>query len=93
MVSVYRSLSILASLDLVHHVCSVDGFVACRMSGEHPESIAHLLCNACGVAEEREIPLDVLRAIVVDAKTTGFGSETVRIEVMGTCRACQLNAS
>lgn len=89
MVSVYRSLSILASLDLVHHVGSVDGFVACRMDGEHPESIGHLLCTHCGAAEEREIPPGLLKGIMTEAGDSGFTSETVRIEVMGQCRNCQ----
>lgn len=89
MVSVYRSLSILASLDLVHHVGSVDGFVACRMSGEHPESIGHLLCNTCGAAEEKEIPAELLAGIVAEAGSEGFSTETVRIEVMGQCQNCR----
>ena len=34
-VSVYRVLSVLASVHLVHHVGVVDGYVACRMADEH----------------------------------------------------------
>ena len=89
MVSVYRALSILAALGLVHHVGSVDGYTACRIEGDHGQGTAHTVCNSCGAASERNLSPRALDVIWADAEAAMFHAETVRVEVLGLCHSCR----
>lgn len=89
MVSVYRALAILASLGLVHHVGSVDGYTACRIEGDHGQGTAHIVCNECGAASERSLAPRALEMICADAEGAGFRAESVRVEVLGVCDSCR----
>src|SRR5690606_13341939 len=46
-VSVYRTLTTLDSLGLVHYVHSADGFMACTVDHHHEPGSEHAVCDDC----------------------------------------------
>jgi len=89
--TIYRALSFLQSLSLVHHLASTRQYVACH----HPEDHHHhqltqfLMCDQCGHIEENVLPDSLWQAIQKGAEKTQFFIEQPNLEIHGTCLHCQ----
>jgi len=88
-VSVYRTLSVLSELGLVHFIPSADGFLPCTGVCEHDNQTEHLVCDDCGSVTEISIPACTTKDLEEQLQESGFQAREVRIEVLGTCNKCQ----
>ena len=88
-VSVYRILSALQELGLVHRVGIVDGFIPCRIDGEHVGRVQHLVCKLCGCVTELSLPDSSMSDAVKLSEEQGFAADDVRVEILGTCVHCR----
>ena len=84
--TVYRALSFLEQMGLIHRIESLNAFVACD-TRDHPHTAAFLLCDCCGSSEEIAIP--AVPEIEAAAARTGFQVKHVTLEAHGLCRGCQ----
>lgn len=91
-VSVYRILSSLAELDLVHHISAVDGYLACELHGHHDREIEHLICRECGSVQELDLPGCAKSDLTEQLTQAGFAADSIKVEVLGLCPACQPSA-
>lgn len=86
--TVYRALSFLEQMGLIHRIESLNAFVACRaepsMVTEH--RAAFLLCTCCGRSEE--FALNDVSPLTTAANRRKFQIERITIEVRGRCQAC-----
>jgi len=87
--TVFRSLELLSSLDLVERVDLPSGehaYVSCEPQHHH-----HLVCSGCGRAVGvDEGKLDAaLREV---GRSTGYQIDSHRLELFGTCPDCQARA-
>jgi Fur family zinc uptake transcriptional regulator len=89
-VSVYRILTTLQSLGLVHRIGIVDGFYACRMAENHPHHTEHFVCQECGCVTEIDASQTAVNDMQGAAKAVGFQPIEMRIEVLGTCAHCSV---
>lgn len=87
-VSVYRILTALADIHLVHHIGVVDGYLACRMDEDHSKQMEHVVCQQCGSVQELEVPAVAIEATEAQLKNLGFIPENIKIEVLGKCTDC-----
>jgi len=85
--TVFRTLDILAELDLVERIDLPSGehaYVACEASHHH-----HVVCSGCG--RSQDIDDAGLRTVVRDvARRTGFRIDDHRLELFGLCADCQV---
>lgn len=88
-VSVYRILSGLTEVGLVHHIGSVDGYLACSGMHTGAHQTEHLICTKCGCVEEIPIPSSAISEIGVSAARIGFSPSQTRVEVLGICSHCR----
>ncbi len=87
-VSVYRILSTLQRLGLVHHIGSVDAYSACRLEQRHEGGYEHLICTRCGRVEEAEVSQVGADMVRDQAQRVGFAIQAIRVEVLGVCPEC-----
>ncbi|HRF58603.1 MAG TPA: Fur family transcriptional regulator [Fimbriimonadaceae bacterium] len=87
-VSVYRILATLNEVGLIHHIGVVDGYLACRLGGEHVHQTEHLVCSDCGNVQEVEVPAAALSAAEAQISQMGFDPSVIKIEVVGRCNQC-----
>ncbi len=87
-VSVYRILTTLQAVGLVHHIGVVDGYYPCRADEDHTHDTEHLVCEECGCVEEVPIAQTSAKALENQAAASGFRPSEVKIEVLGTCAHC-----
>ena len=84
--TVFRSLDLLAELGVVERVDLPTGdhaFVVCEPAHHH-----HLVCSVCGrTTGVEDDGLERVAAAIGEA--TGFRIDTHRLELFGTCSACQ----
>lgn len=84
--SVYRTMSVLADLGLVHRADLAHSHAHFEI--DHGEEV-HLTCTECGVtlevADQRELAGSLARL----AESEGFGLGRFRVEVEGTCERCR----
>jgi len=92
-VSVYRILSTLQELGLVHRVGIADGFIPCRIEGEHAGRVQHLVCRSCGCVTEMSLPESVVETAVRRSQEDGFAVDDIRLEMLGTCAHCRGRAN
>ncbi|MFT4074184.1 MAG: transcriptional repressor [Asticcacaulis sp.] len=88
--TVYRALSFLEQMGLIHRIESLNAFVACDTHDQHfgsGHTAGFLLCDCCGKSEEIAIPN--LPEIEASTAKTGFKVNHVTLEAHGLCRACQ----
>jgi Fur family transcriptional regulator, ferric uptake regulator len=84
--TVFRSLELLTSLDLVERVDLPSGehaYVTCEPTHHH-----HLVCSSCGRAvgvEEGDLDL----ALQEIGRRTGYQIDSHRLELFGLCANCQ----
>ncbi len=84
--SVYRSLALLADLDLVRESRLGEGEAA-RWEVAHPDEHFHLVCDDCGeVTHHAGEMVEQIREHLVAAH--GFRVETVELVVTGRCSDC-----
>lgn len=83
---IYRALSFLEALGLVHRIASRNAYVACSGPGEG-HGTAFLFCERCEtVAEVDGAGLE--RAVRALAGTSGFELRTHVLEAIGRCPEC-----
>jgi Fur family transcriptional regulator, ferric uptake regulator len=84
--TVYRTLEILASIDVVHRLLKSGGFPSYVVG--QPGHRHHLVCSSCArVIEFSECPVDEL--VHELAERTDFTISTHHLEISGLCPACQ----
>ncbi len=88
--TVYRALSFLEQMGLIHRIESLNAFVACDTRG-HDGKAGHtagfLLCECCGQSVEIAIPN--MADIEARAAATHFRINHITLEARGLCGACQ----
>lgn len=83
---IYRALSFLESMGLVHRIASRDAYIACRCT-EEMHGTLFLLCEGCGaVAEPNGASLQ--SSVHAVAEACGFALRTHTAELVGLCPAC-----
>lgn len=82
-VSVYRILSTLQEVGLIHHIGVVDGYFPCRMENCHGKRSEVMVCDETGDVMELRVPQEVVDAIEKQAQENGFETSTIKIEITG----------
>lgn len=82
-VSVYRILTTLQEVGLIHHIGVVDGYFPCRMENCHGKRSEVMVCDETGDVMELRLPQSVVDAIEEQAKENGFEPSTIKLEVTG----------
>jgi len=82
-VSVYRILSTLQEVGLIHHIGVVDGYFPCRMENCHGKRSEVMVCDETGDVMELRLPQSVVDAIEIQARENGFETSTIKVEVTG----------
>ena len=85
-VSVYRILSTLQDLGLVHHIGATDGYYPSRKGTPDQKNAAHLICQDSGEITELQMNDDCLAAIQGQVAKAGYNPSSIKIEVTGTCK-------
>lgn len=85
-VSVYRILSTLQEVGLIHHIGVVDGYFPCRMENCHGKRSEVMICDETGDVMELHLPQAVVDAIEEQAKENGFETSTIKVEITGCFR-------
>ncbi len=89
-VSVYRILSTLQEVGLIHHVGVVDGYFPCRTTDCHSRQSEVIVCERCETVQEMQMPAGVAQAIQEQAKNGGFALAGIKIELSATtCPRCK----
>ncbi len=83
--TVYRALSFLEQMGLIHRIESLNAFVACD-AHEHHHTAGFLLCECCG--QSQEIALPDIAGIEAGAARTGFKVSHITLEARGLCADC-----
>lgn len=86
---VYRALTKLMNVGLVHRLESLNAFVVCSHpdSGCH-EAAAFAICEACGQVEEFA-PDEALSLLQGWAQSKDFSVSRINIELRGVCAKCR----
>jgi Fe2+ or Zn2+ uptake regulation protein len=88
-VSVYRILETLQTLDLVHHVGLADGYRACGLDHAHESHSQHMICRDCRKVVEVDLPKDVVAHSLSSAAKAGFHGAQVHLEILAVCDDCE----
>ncbi len=84
--TVYRTLEILASIDVVHRLLKSSGYPSYVVG--QPGHRHHLICSSCAkVVEFSDCPVDELVRNL--AQRTDFTISTHHLEISGLCPRCQ----
>ena len=86
-IQVYRSLEKLISLNVVHRIATVNGFIACYKE-EKCAAGQFLICTKCENVTEMNNHL-LEREIQNSARTNSFSILSKNVEVLGLCNDCQ----
>jgi Fur family zinc uptake transcriptional regulator len=85
--TVYRALSFLEQMGLIHRIESLNAFVACD-THDHKHTAGFLLCDCCG--QSVEIALPHLHDVEASAERNGFKVNHITLEARGLCKACRV---
>lgn len=85
-VSVYRILSTLQEVGLIHHIGVVDGYFPCRMENCHGKRSEVLVCEDTGDVFELRLPDTIIEALEQQARESGFDASTIKVEITGATR-------
>lgn len=89
--TVFRSLDVLADLELVERLDLPSGehaFVACRPAQQHHH---HIVCSSCG--RSTEVADNGFEAVAASiARSTGYRVDLHRLELFGLCPSCRQSA-
>lgn len=82
-VSVYRILSTLQEVGLIHHIGVVDGYFPCRLStcGERRSEV--VVEETTGSVKELQMPKSIIQAIEEQARAAGFETTGIKVEITG----------
>jgi len=92
--SVYRMLSFLTSVQVIHRLETTNQYVACaHIDSADTHDTRHLtakflICDQCKQVLETSLREDVLQQLNHDVECSGFTMEQEQLEIHGTCRAC-----
>jgi Fe2+ or Zn2+ uptake regulation protein len=90
--SVYRNLAVLTQAGVVRRVVAADDFARYELAEDLTEHHHHLICSTCGGIEDftasPQVERTVARTITDIADRTGFVSQHHRLDLIGTCAAC-----
>lgn len=86
-ITVYRALDFLMDQALVHRLSSRNAFFACNHSHGEGDTVAFLICDACGGVSELAEP-KIMASISEAATARGFVVSRPIIEISGTCAGC-----
>ena len=89
-VSVYRILSTLQEIGLIHHIGVVDGYFPCRSTNCRERRSEVIVCERCQQVHELHMPASVNQAIGEQTQQAGFTLASVKIELTSTsCPRCK----
>jgi Fur family zinc uptake transcriptional regulator len=82
-VSVYRILSTLQEVGLIHHIGIVDGYFPCRLTDCHGKRSEVVVEEGTGTVTELVLPDSILEAIEKQVQAAGFDTSAIKVEVSG----------
>lgn len=84
-VSVYRILSTLMEVGLIHHIGILDGYIACdgAMADEHKADIAHLIDRDKRTVKELTIDQATSEAVRKLISGNKFDPDSIKLEITG----------
>lgn len=91
-VSIYRTLDLLVSVNLVHKLDLVNKYIACAhldCQSAHPHS-QFLICNVCQKVTEIHVPHAITTALNKHILQHGFQLKSPQYEFQGICRECAI---
>jgi len=80
-VSVYRILSTLQEVGVIHHIGIVDGYFPCRVADCQGKRSEVIVSEASGEVTEVRLSQDIIDIIEREAKAHGFQVNQIKIEV------------
>lgn len=83
-VSVYRILSTLQEVGLIHHIGVVDGYFPCRMTDCHGKRSEVVVYEESGEVVELRLPQALIDAIEEQAALNGFEPTALKVEITAT---------
>jgi Fe2+ or Zn2+ uptake regulation protein len=83
-VSVYRILSTLQEVGLIHHIGIVDGYFPCRMTDCHGKRSQVVVDEGTGNVTELILPESIVEAIERQINEAGFDAASIKVEITGT---------
>jgi len=89
-VSVYRILSTLQEIGLIHHIGVVDGYFPCRTTNCRERRSEVIVCERCHQVHELAMPATVNQSVMEQTQQGGFALASVQIELTATsCPSCK----
>jgi Fur family transcriptional regulator, zinc uptake regulator len=82
-VSVYRILSTLQEVGLIHKIGVVDGYFPCRLESCHGKRSQVVVSEETGDVLEMRIPDNVLETLENQAREAGFDPTSIKVEIVG----------
>ncbi|WP_027965725.1 Fur family transcriptional regulator [Halomonas halocynthiae] len=86
-VQIYRPLTKLQALGLVHRLESLNAYAACSLPGGCRGSAAFIICENCGAFDELK-DSELQGELVNMASRQGFSLRSATIELHGICGRC-----
>jgi len=83
-VSVYRILSTLQEVGLIHHIGIVDGYFPCRMTDCPARRSEVVVEEGTGAVTELRLPASILEAIEKQIHEAGYEAAQIKVEITGT---------
>ena len=82
-VSVYRILSTLQEVGLIHHIGVVDGYYPCRIGNCSERRSEVVVEESTGSVVELAMPKTIIQAIEEQARAAGFETTGIKVEITG----------
>jgi len=82
-VSVYRILSTLQEVGLIHHIGVVDGYFPCRIGNCAERRSEVVVEETTGSVKELLMPKSIIQAIEEQARAAGFETTAIKVEITG----------
>jgi Fe2+ or Zn2+ uptake regulation protein len=82
-VSVYRILSTLQEVGLIHHIGVVDGYFPCRIANCGQRRSEVVVEENTGSVVELAMPKSMIDAIEEQARAAGFEPTAIKVEITG----------
>jgi len=82
-VSVYRILTTLQEVGLIHHIGVVDGYFPCRIANCTQRRSEVVVEESTGSVVELAMPKSIIEAIEEQARAAGFETTGIKVEITG----------
>ena len=82
-VSVYRILTTLQEVGLIHHIGVVDGYFPCRIANCSQRRSEVVVEENTGSVVELAMPKSIIEAIEEQARAAGFETTGIKVEITG----------